>query len=47
MAAIAAVQVLLFALGAAGVRNLGIFNNTGASHADFDQRDTGCDRGLD
>jgi hypothetical protein len=28
MAAIAAVQVLLFALGAAGVRPLGIFNNT-------------------
>jgi len=28
MAAIAAVQVLLFALGAAGVSNLGIFNNT-------------------
>jgi len=28
MAAIAGVQVLLFALGAAGVRNLGIFNNT-------------------
>ena len=28
MAAIAAVQVLLFALGAAGVRALGIFNNT-------------------
>jgi len=28
MAAIAAVQVLLFALGAAGVRALGMFNNT-------------------
>jgi hypothetical protein len=28
MAAIAAVQVLLFALGAAGVKYLGIFNNT-------------------
>jgi hypothetical protein len=28
MAAIAGVQVLLFALGAAGVKNLGIFNNT-------------------
>jgi hypothetical protein len=28
MAAIAATQVLLFALGAAGVRNLEIFNNT-------------------
>ena len=28
MAAIAGVQVLLFALGAAGVRVLGIFNNT-------------------
>jgi hypothetical protein len=28
MAAVAAVQVLLFALGAAGVRPLGIFNNT-------------------
>jgi hypothetical protein len=28
MVAIAAVQVLLFALGAAGVRALGIFNNT-------------------
>jgi hypothetical protein len=28
MAAVAAGQVLLFALGAAGVRNLGIFNNT-------------------
>jgi hypothetical protein len=28
MAAIAAVQVLLFALGAAGVKALGIFNNT-------------------
>jgi hypothetical protein len=28
MAAIAAVQVLLFALGAAGVRALGIFSNT-------------------
>jgi hypothetical protein len=28
MAAMAAVQVLLFALGAAGVRNLEIFNNT-------------------
>jgi hypothetical protein len=28
MAAIAGVQVLLFALGAAGVRNLDIFNNT-------------------
>jgi hypothetical protein len=28
MAAVAALQVLLFALGAAGVRPLGIFNNT-------------------
>jgi len=28
MAAIAGIQVLLFALGAAGVKNLGIFNNT-------------------
>ena len=28
MAAIAGVQVLFFALGAAGVKNLGIFNNT-------------------
>ena len=28
MAAVAGVQVLLFALGAADVRNLGIFNNT-------------------
>jgi hypothetical protein len=28
MAAIAGIQVLLFALGAAGVQNLGIFNNT-------------------
>ena len=28
MAAIAGVQVLLFALGAAGVKDLGIFNNT-------------------
>ena len=28
MAAIAALQVLLFSLAAAGVRNLGIFNNT-------------------
>ena len=28
MAAVAALQVLLFALAAAGVRNLGIFNNT-------------------
>src|SRR5207253_10547216 len=28
MAAIAGIQVLLFALGAAGVNNLGIFNNT-------------------
>jgi hypothetical protein len=28
MAAIAAVQVLLFALGAAGIRALGMFNNT-------------------
>ena len=27
-AAVAALQVLLFALAAAGVRNLGIFNNT-------------------
>ena len=28
MAAVAGVQVLLFALGAAGVKDLGIFNNT-------------------
>ena len=28
MAGVAAIQVLLFALGAAGVRFLGIFNNT-------------------
>jgi hypothetical protein len=47
MGAVAGIQVLLFALGAAGVEPLAIFNNTEFVMLTFDQPDSGCRCDLD